>query len=52
MKEIIKSVIISIILTLLLGFGMVIHAQAEHISTLQKCIVSRDSLINNIINRY
>ncbi len=50
MKEIIKGGVIAILLILLFGLGMVNHAQAEHISTLQTCIASRDSLINKLLN--
>ena len=50
MKEIIKGGIIATVLVLLFGLGMVNHAQAEHISTLQNCIASRDSLINKLLN--
>ncbi len=50
MKEIIKGGFIAILLILLFGLGMVNHAQAEYISTLQTCIASRDSLINKLLN--
>lgn len=50
MKEIIKIATIGTVLILLFGLCMVNNAQAEHISTLQNCIVSRDSLINKLLN--
>lgn len=52
MKEIIKIATIGTVLILLFGLCMVNNAQAEHISTLQNCIVSRDSLINNLFHKY
>lgn len=50
MKEIVKVATIAAVLSLLFGLGMVNHAQAEYISTLQTCIASRDSLINKLLN--
>jgi hypothetical protein len=50
MKEIIKIATIGTVLILLFGLCMVNNAQAEHISTLQNCIASRDSLINKLLN--
>ncbi len=50
MKEIIKIGTIGTVLILLFGLCMVNNAQAEHISTLQNCIASRDSLINKLLN--
>lgn len=50
MKEIIKIATIGTVLSLLFGLGMVNNAQAEHISALQTCIASRDSLINKLLN--
>ena len=50
MKEIIKVATIGTVLILLFGLCMVNNAQAEHISTLQNCIASRDSLINKLLN--
>lgn len=50
MKEIIKIATIGTVLILLFGLCMVNNAQAEHISTLQNCLVSRDSLINKLLN--
>lgn len=50
MKEIVKIAIIATVLILLFGICMVNNAQAEHISTLQNCIASRDSLINKLLN--
>ena len=50
MKEIIKVATIGTVLILLFGLCMVNNAQAEHISTLQTCIASRDSLINKLLN--
>ena len=50
MKEIVKVATIGTVLILLFGLCMVNNAQAEHISTLQNCIASRDSLINKLLN--
>ena len=50
MKEIVKVATIAAVLSLLFDLGMVNHAQAEYISTLQTCIASRDSLINKLLN--
>ena len=50
MKTLIKSAIIALTLSLLIGLFVINRAQAKYISYLEESIASRDSLIERIFN--
>ena len=50
MKTIIKTAIIALVLSMIIGFFVINRAQAKYISALEESIASRDSLIERIFD--